>query len=149
MAGNRPQPFFDANVLFSALSRDDSPPGVLLDFHVAGRIAVVVSARVLDEVARNLEKNRPEVTARLRSIIAETPFEAAPSPSNDTVNAVTHCIDAKDAPILAAAITSGADCIVSGNTRRFNQQAAECAGIAIFTPAAYLAALDRSNGMRR
>jgi hypothetical protein len=60
-----------------------------------------------------------------------------------------HCINAKDAPILAAAVACGADCIVSGNTRHFNQEAAECAGIAIFTPAAYLKTLGRSNGIRR
>jgi len=62
---------------------------------------------------------------------------------------MTGCINAKDAPILAAAIGSGADCVVSGNTRHFTQDAARCAGIAIYTPAAFLAALDRSNDARR
>ncbi|MBI2911701.1 MAG: hypothetical protein HYY05_06125 [Chloroflexi bacterium] len=49
-------------------------------------------------------------------------------------------------PILAAAVASGAGCLVSGNTRHFTPQVSGCAGIDIYTPAAYLALL-RARGI--
>ena len=110
---------------------------------------VVGSELVLDEVTRNIERKRTAHLPLSRVFVAGTPLEIAKTPSAEEIRAVEHCINAKDAPILAAAIGSGADCVVSGNTRHFNQEAARCAGIAIYTPAAYLAVLERSNGIRR
>lgn len=149
MAGSKPRPFLDSNVLFSAFYRPDSAPGTLLRRHAQGQISIVVSAVVLEEASRNVQLKQFARFPRLQAFLRETPPEIAPVPSAAAIQAVEHCINAKDAPILAAAIGSGADCVVSGNTRHFTQAAAECAGIAIFTPVDYLAALDRSNGTRR
>ncbi len=149
MAGSRSRPFRDSNVLFSGLYRPDSVPGLLLDRHTQGIISAAVSALVLDEVARNLLLKRPAALPPLEELLHKTAFEIVPAPSADAIRAVAHCINARDAPVLAAAVACGADCIVSGNTRHFTQQTADCAGIAIFTPAAYLTALDHTNGIRR
>lgn len=148
MAGSKPRPFFDSNVLFSAFYNPNSVPGELLRQHVQDVLSIVVSSLVLREVARSLRRKQASRFPELDAFLRNTPPEIVAAPSAAAIRAVEHCINAKDAPILAAAIASGADCIVSGNTHHFNQQAAECAGIAIFTPAAYLAALDRSNGIR-
>jgi len=149
MVESRPRPFLDANVLFSGIYHNDSVPGVLIDLHADGMISIVVSAVVLDEVSRNFRRKQPSLNPRWQAFLSGTPPEIVSVPSERAIEAAQHCINAKDAPILAAAIASGADCVVSGNTRHFNQQAAECAGIAIFTPAAYLALLDHRNGLRR
>jgi predicted nucleic acid-binding protein len=77
----------------------------------------------------------------LSAFLRRTPPEIVAEPTLDEVRAAERCINAKDAPILAAALKGGASCIVSGNTRHFTPDVAECAGIAIFAPAAYLATL--------
>ena len=149
MAGSNPRPFLDSNVLFSAFYNPTSDPRELLRRHAQDVLSIVVSSLVLREITRSLRRKQPSRLPELDAFLRNTPPEIVPAPSNDAINAIAHCINEKDAPILAAAVASRADCIVSGNTRHFNQETAECAGIAIFTPAAYLTALDRSNSIRR
>jgi len=149
MAGSKPRPFLDSNVLFSAFYNPNSVPGELLRRHVQDVLSIVVSSLVLREVSRSLRRRQPSRFPALGAFLRNTPPEIVAAPSAAAIRAVELCINAKDVPILAAAIASRADCVIGGNTRHFNEAAAQCAGIAIFTPAAYLAALDRSNGVRR
>lgn len=142
MVSPRPRPFFDTNVVFSGLGSSGGPPEILLDLHATERIGIVVSGLVMQELERNLRLKRPRVLLTLAAFFENTPFEIVAEPTEQEIAAVLPFINAADAPILAAAIKSEADCIVSGNTRHFTQAVAQQAGIPIFTPAAYLQQLQ-------
>ena len=141
MASPEERPFLDTNVLFSGLSGSTSPPAAILDRHIEGEIVIVVSRFVLDELDGVIRRKQPAILGKLATLLADTPPDVVADPTGDEVRAAKRCINAKDAPILAAAIKGDASCVVSGNTRHFNQDVATCAGVAIFTPAAYLATL--------
>ncbi|MSQ14860.1 MAG: hypothetical protein EXR50_03230 [Dehalococcoidia bacterium] len=73
--------------------------------------------------------------------LTDAALQVYPDPTLEEINQARECINDDDAPILAVAIKTEADCIVIGNTRHFSRLVAECAKIAIFTPAEYLAGL--------
>jgi predicted nucleic acid-binding protein len=136
----RPRPFVDTNVLFSGLYGPGSP-ALILAWHARGELTIVVSRQVLDELVRTIRRKRPAILSPLRTFLANAPPEVTADPGPDEVRAAEQCINARDAPILAAAVKSGADCLVSGNTRHFTPEAGRRAGITIMTPAEYLASL--------
>lgn len=139
MDTGRERPFLDSNVIFSGLGGSGSPPATILDLHADGRLLIVVSRYVLEEVTDALRRKQPALLPSLEALLVTTPPELVADPTLAEIEAAERCINPKDAEILAAAVKSGAGCLVSGNTRHFTPAAAECAGIPILTPAAYLA----------
>ena len=141
MASTKPRPFLDTNVIFSGLHSRTGPPAAILNLHATGRLMAVVSQQVLDELVRAISTKQPRRIPTLHAFLAETPPQVCPDPAPHVVARVRPLINAADAPILAAAIESGADCLVTGNTRHFTTEVKERAGIAILTPAAYMRTL--------
>ena len=108
--------FLDANVLFSAVYRPQSAPGLLIDFASAGLARAVTSAYALEEARRNLALKAPDAIPaweRVRSSCA-----LCPSPSNETLEWSAAQIVAKDAPILAASISARCDWVIPPKFRR-------------------------------
>jgi predicted nucleic acid-binding protein len=105
---------------------------------------MVISGRVLDELIRTISARRPDLLPVVDRFLVDTPAELAPEPAPESLRKFSVLINIADAPILAAAVESRADCLVSGNTRHFTRRVARRAGIAIFTPAAYVANLPSS-----
>ncbi|MGH2534719.1 MAG: PIN domain-containing protein [Thermomicrobiales bacterium] len=138
----RLRPFLDTNVIFSGL-RGSGPPSAILERHVAGEITIVVSRLVLDELVRTIRRKHPAILPVVGVFLTNAPPEVCDDPTPEAFDAALRCIHPKDAPILAAALQSRVDCIVSGNTRHFTPEAARCAGMTFLTPAAYLADLSR------
>jgi predicted nucleic acid-binding protein len=134
----KPRPFLDTNVLFSGLY-GSGPPATILERHAAGEIAIIISRQVLEELVRTIQLKHPLVLPMLGVFLMTTPPEICDDPSMEQVRTIERCINPTDAPILAAALSSQSDCVVSGNTRHFTPDAARCAGIRILTPAAFLA----------
>jgi hypothetical protein len=92
-------------------------------------------------MVRTISPIKPDLLPQLQALLANAPPELCADPTQDEVVAARNLINTADAPILAAAVKSRADCIVSGNTRHFTQRVARRAGIAIYTPAAYVGQL--------
>ena len=141
MAATKPRPFLDTNVLFSGLYSRAGPPAAILNLHAAGRLTAVVSQQVLDELVRAINSKQPRLIPLLHTFLAETPPEVCADPAPHIVARVRPFINAADAPILAAAMQSDADCLVTGNTRHFTAEVAERAGIDILTPTDYMRTL--------
>lgn len=141
MARAKPRTFLDTNVLFSGLYRPDSPPAAILEHHITGRISIVFSQQVLEELVATIREKRPDLLALLQTLLTNAPPEICADPTPAEVRRAAHWINLDDAPILAAALNAGADCLVTGNTRHFTQAVADSAGIPNMTPAGYLARL--------
>lgn len=70
--------------------------------------------------------------------MAHLNLEVVPDPAPEDSARWESIIEAKDAPILAAAIGAGVDRVLSLNTKDFTQDVAEKCGIPIQTPAQFV-----------
>lgn len=110
--------FLDANVLFSAsLSAAGVGQALLVAAQKAGA-GCVSSERAFGEARRNLAAKTPLSVQNLE-LIAQIVFQVpeAGTAAVDTARAAG-VVD-KDAPVLAAALTGGADWFVTGDVRHF------------------------------
>ena len=106
----------DANVLYPAYLRD-----LLLRLVQAGVYQPRWSAEILEEVARNVKEGRDaagqEKVDRMISLMKHHFEDAEVTGYEGLVPAMTN--DQKDRHVLAAAITGGADVIVTYNLKHF------------------------------
>jgi predicted nucleic acid-binding protein len=106
----------DANVLFSAAP---GGPAFELIWELArrGRIRLVTSAHCRIEAVANLERKRPRSAAQLGRVLSEV--DLAPEPPSEALASARGLVTEKDAPVLAAALTAGADVLVTGDLKHF------------------------------
>ena len=55
--------FLDSNVIFSGIYSSKGAPAVILESFIEGRLMVVVSQQVMDEVIRTIKNMRPMLSA--------------------------------------------------------------------------------------
>lgn len=100
----------DTNILFSALLFPKSKPAQAL-LHVAQNHDMILCDRNIAELREILNRKAPKYLPDAEVLIAELPFEMIP--------AVDHAEklirDAKDQPILNAAILANVDVILTGD----------------------------------
>lgn len=100
----------DTNILFSALLFPHSRPAKAL-YHVADHHEIVLCDRNIAEFRDILNRKAPKYLADAEVLLAELSYELIPA-----VNHAEKLIrDAKDQPILNAAIVSDVDIILTGN----------------------------------
>ena len=110
--------FLDANILFSAAYRDGSPAALLFDLESAGRCDLMTSAFALDEAHRNIELKRPARLPTLKTLTSRLAQSPVPD-STIVAHASSYGLPDKDAPILAAALVTEADILVTGDRTHF------------------------------
>ncbi|MGH8273235.1 MAG: PIN domain-containing protein [Gammaproteobacteria bacterium] len=110
--------FLDANILFSAAYRKGSPAELLFRLARAGYCELVTSAFALEEARRNIQLKRPERHAALEKLAVQIALSPLPNATTNA-DASRHGLPAKDVPILAAAITAGAEALVTGDRSHF------------------------------
>lgn len=102
--------FLDANVLFSAAYSERSALAV---FWRLKTVRLVVSEYVVEEASRNLVKKRPEAISRLVELLRTVEM------SSELGNSTSIEINEKDRPVIEAALGSGCDYLVTGNSADF------------------------------
>jgi uncharacterized protein len=138
--------FLDTNVIFSGLYSDHGAPGAILKYFVEGRISVVVSQQILEEVVRALKEKLPEVLPALKKFLVNAPPEIEADPSPEAIQRWTKEIHPADAAILASAIAAKPDYFITGDNHFLeNQTVMEQAGLKIVTPARFLNLFESSN----
>lgn len=123
--------FLDANVLFSAAYRAESP---LREFWTLPEAELVTSDYALEEARRNLsgidQRRRLEELQRGVRLIHESGSWALPP---DVI------LPEKDRPILSAAIVGGATHLITGDQAHFGPwYGKQVSGVTILRPATYL-----------
>lgn len=130
--------FADANILIAgADSRSGASRAVLLMAEI-GLFTLVVSRQVLDEAERNIRKKLPRALPNFAEQMAHLNLEILPDPTLEESAQWESIIEAKDAPILAAAVMANVDRILSLYTEDFTQDVAKKCGIPIQTPAQFI-----------
>ena len=100
----------DTNVLFSAILFPKSKPAKAL-LHVADYHEIVLCETNITELRNILERKAPRYLSDAEVLLAEMSFELIPA-----INHAEKLIrDAKDQPILNAAIVSDVDIILTGD----------------------------------
>lgn len=139
----RPRVFLDSNVIFSGMYSSEGAPGIILEYFVQGRIRVVISQQVLEEVVRTIKEKLPEALPALRRLLVSTPPEIRQDPSPEEIARWAEVIHPDDAGILAAAIAAQPDYLITGDNHFFeNPGIAEKSGLHIVTSAQFLECME-------
>jgi predicted nucleic acid-binding protein len=124
--------FRDANVLFSAAWRAG---GGLTRLWEIASIQLVTSPYAAEEAERNLTRKRPDGVVRLKALIDRLEITGALVSPNEG-----HGLPAKDVPILAAALGSHCDVLLTGDIADFGHAiGGTLLGVRILTPSMLLA----------
>jgi predicted nucleic acid-binding protein len=130
--------FIDANVLVAgADSRSGASRAVLMLAEI-GLFRLIVCPQILDEAERNLRQKLPRALPVFTEIMAILDLEIVPDPPLTAYQRWLNIIEAKDAPILAAAAQSGADRFLTLNTKDFTAEVATQTDLLIQTPGQFI-----------
>jgi len=112
--------FFDADVLIagSVSQSYSSASYVLLQLAELTLIHGLTCPYVLDEVERNLQAKLPQGLPVFR-LLVENALVKTPDPVPDALEQWTGRADVKDIPVLAAAVSSKCQYLVTFNTRDY------------------------------
>ncbi len=142
MGSSLNRPFIDTNVLFSGLYSSLAAPRRILDLHSESVITIVICEWVFVELAHAFRNKAPQLIPRLEAWVALRPPEVMQDPAPAALQRTLSLINPADAVILAAALTSHADCLVTGNTRDFTPAVAAASGLRILTPTEYVRSIE-------
>jgi predicted nucleic acid-binding protein len=124
--------FLDANILFSAAKSDGAVRELLHRLLRAGH-ALHADAYVVEEARRNLLFKGRDAIGTLEELLAS--IEVASYRRQDLPAVIAERIDRKDRPVLAAAIASRCDALVTGDRTHFGALFGQVlAGVRIESP---------------
>ena len=133
--------FLDSNVFISAaLSKTGG------SFHIAseslqGRVAIHTNPFVIAEVARIMRQKLPHAVDEAYYLMSSLWLVSADNPSIHEIQSAAALIDdIKDAPILAGALKSGADAIITLDRKHFMSEKLKTANlpVQILTPKEFI-----------
>jgi putative PIN family toxin of toxin-antitoxin system len=139
--------FLDSNVIFSGLYSSGGAPAEILQLSVRGEFRIVISRLVLDEIISVVQRKAPGALPALRELLVNAELDIYDDPTLQEVQPWLDLLQVGDAAVLAAAINSEVDYLVSGD-RHFlsNKDIAIRSRLKILSPADFLAAWPHSNG---
>lgn len=133
--------FADANVLIAGADSRSGASGAVLLLAEVGLFRLVVCRQVLDEAERNLRQKLPRALPVFAELLATLDLEILPDPEPAAWQRWEGIIEAKDAPILEAAVAAGVDRLLSLNTKDFTPEVAQESRLLIQTPAEFVTEL--------
>lgn len=93
--------FVDSSVLFSACYSSTGASREIIRQGLSGKIKLVISKHIIEEVERNLEKDAPQVIPIFKDFLNIVPFKVV-HPTKKEVEAASSYVALKDAPIVAS-----------------------------------------------
>lgn len=130
--------FLDASVIIAGVASRTGASRAVLNLAEIGLIQAVVSRQVLDEVERNIRQKIPQVLPTLGTLLTHISWEIQEDPSPEQFLRWESIIEAKDAPILEAALQIDSDYFLTLNTKDFTPAVAQASGLVIQTPGAFI-----------
>jgi predicted nucleic acid-binding protein len=130
--------FADVNVLIAGADSRSGASRALLLMAEVGLFQLVVSRQVLAEAERNIRRKLPRSLGNFAEQMSYLNLEIVPDPPAEAIARWLEAIEAKDAPILAAAVLASVDRFITLNTRDFTAEVSRHSGLLIQTPAALI-----------
>jgi len=129
----------DTNVLISGILFPNSVPGKVIRI-IAERERLVLATYIIEELYRVFQRKFPDQIKHLDRYLEKKEFELVVTPHDLRQVDFPLIRDAKDEPVLASAILSGVDILVTGDKDFAN---IEIDKPMILTPAAFYELLKR------
>ncbi len=124
--------FFDASVLIAGARSPTGGSALLLETCRQGGFRAVVSQAVLIEVGRNIPASTvADAYARFRDYLTSIPWDLVPAPAVEVIQTYEHLIHPKDAHVLAAALGSHCEFLLTLDRRDFMTQTLQEAALPI------------------
>jgi len=137
--------FVDTNVLIAGLVSVTGASASVLDLGEAGIIEMVISRQVLIEADRNFSEKLPPLVGRFRQFMRGLAPIMVEDPPSTEVEKAASMVDRKDAPILAAALESRVDFLVTLDKKHFlNPKTRRRIPLPVLTPIEFLRIFERS-----
>ena len=112
--------FLDANVYFAGFVSKEGASALILELAGRRKIAIWSSRLVLREADRNLRRKAPpSVLKAFRRFIQNTKIQVVPAPGEEMLKTYEPFIHPKDVPVLAAAVASKANFLLTLDRRHF------------------------------
>jgi putative PIN family toxin of toxin-antitoxin system len=142
-----PRVFLDSNVIFSGFYSLQGAPGQILQLGINGRITIVISRQVLDEVIRNVQRKLPDILEPVIEFLSTTAIEIVVNPETEEVIGNRLYLPPGDAAVLLAATRARPDYFVTGDNHFLkNPELEKTFNLRIITPARLLRILEINNG---
>lgn len=136
--------FIDTSVLIAGVSSVTGASAAVLDLCEAEVLQMVVSRQVLVEADRNFSAKLPNLVIQFRRFIQNLAILMVEDPPAKAVERAASLIHLKDAPILAAAMESEADYLITLDKKHFlKQKVRRNIPIEVCTPADFLRIFER------
>jgi len=146
----RPRFFLDSNVFISGLYSKKGPPGKILTDFILGKIDIIISQKVLNEVIDVIKKKIPSVMALLEKFLTSYPPGIIKDPEAESVKKWKAIINEDDAAILVSAISCNTDYFITGDNHFFdNPDISRKSGLKIRKPHEYFEIIKNLDTMNR
>lgn len=126
--------FFDANVIIAGSMSRKGASRALMMLAEMGMFRMVVSRQVMDEVERNLRNKLPQGLPVMVEMLGYIAPEIVEDPPAEALARWQGHIEAKDMPVLEAAVTADVDFLVTLNSRDFTLKIASLSGVPVVSP---------------
>ena len=131
--------FLDTSALIAGIASSKGSARAVLQLAEMGLIDIVVSQQIIIEADRNIEAKLPEMVNEFREYIQLLSPLLIEDPSPDEVRRYSSIINPEDAPILAAAVSSGANFLLTWDKKHFiNRKIQLSSELKIATPGEFL-----------
>lgn len=141
-----PRVFFDSNVIFSGFYSLQGTPGQILQYCINGKLTMVISRQVLDEVIRNVRRKLPDILELVIDFLSTTVIEIVSNPESEEVGKNQLNLPPGDAAVLLAASRAKPDYFVTCDDHFLkNPELEKKVDLRIITPAQLLRTLKTNS----
>ena len=119
MQKQRLKVFLDTSALIAGVASSRGAARAVLQLAEIGLIEVIVSRQVIVEADRNIEEKLPKILNEYREFMELLAPVMIDDPRQKDIERFLKIINYDDAPILASAVISGADFLVTWDRKHF------------------------------
>ena len=131
--------FLDTSALIAGIASSKGAAREVLRLAEIGLIEIFVSRQVIVEADRNMEAKLPEMLNEYRAFIENLSPVLVDDPHPREIRKYLSIINSDDAPILAAAVSSGVNYLVTWDTKHFIKKKIQLdSDLKIVTPGEFL-----------
>lgn len=137
--------FIDTSALLAGLNSPTGAAGVILAACFSHIVVPIISEQVIEEAERNIPIKFPRLRYAWASFLLIPP-EISPNPSLKEIKEMYKILPTSDAPILASALKTQLDALVTWNTKHFlRPEVKKIAPFPILIPEQFLDKFLRKN----
>jgi|SRR3989338_11281306 len=130
--------FLDTSTILAGLNSPTGAAGVILAACFAKQIIPIISPQVVKEADRNIPVKFPNLATAWQSFLLIPP-KITKEPTITEVQKAYQILPTSDAPILASAIATKPDALVTWNTKHFlRKEVIDAVSFSILTPGDFL-----------